>query len=272
MEGLVGAEGGRSVPGAPAGLGTTRTRPRAPGPQGGPRGAPYVRRASGDAAGTPGPPPRSAGRAVPAGSQRPKRAASQRSNFFSGAGLDLLQGRNAACVFQVSNSRSWRRSREPLALGARTRDTSQVPPAPRVRPCSPAAARAPPTPFWRTPGRGLCCCAGSHALRSGPKFGVCCAACAPAERGWGPLRAARSFGHVQKHGVPKPQGLGRSLRAWGGRTRFRRAARLLRWSVQKTQKLFQDEGSLGDPPLLHPDPPLCAHAACACSWPLPAFL
>lgn len=143
---------------------------------------------------------------------------------------------------------------------------------PRV--CAPAPLQRPehPPPFWRTPGRTLCWCAGSHALRSGPKFGVCCAACAPAERGWGPLRATRSFGHVQKHGVPKPQGLGRSLRAWGGGTRFQRAARLLWWRIQKTQKLFLDEESLGDPPLLHPDPPLCAHAACACSWPLPAFL
>lgn len=208
----MGAGGGRSAPAAPAGLGTTRTRPRAPGPQGGPRGAPYVRRASGDAAGTPGPPPRSAGRAVPAGSQRPKRAASRRSNFFPGRVWTYSRG---------EMPRVFSKSATPVVGGARgsrwlwvlARGTLLKCPRPRV--CAPAPLQRPepPAPFWRTPCGCLCWCAGSHALRSGPKFGVCCAACAPAERGWGPLRATRSFGQVQKHGVLKPQGMGRSRRA-----------------------------------------------------------
>lgn len=147
-------------------------------------------------------------------------------------------------------------------------------PGPACAPLLPCSGPSPP--LWLTPGPGLCWCAGSHALRSGPKFGVRCAAWAPAERGWGPLRATRSFGHVQKHCVPKPRGRGARC-ARGERGRGLSTLRVCSsGEFGKHRKNVRTRRGLGTPPFSTTTPHFrrtqpapvsgCCLLSCCCSF------
>lgn len=130
--------------------------------------------------GPPGPPPRRAGRALPAGSQRPREAAARPSNFFPGRVWTYSRG---------EMQRVFSKSQTPIAGGTRASRGPWVPARGRLLRCpQPACAplQRPGSPPGAPRGAPVFVVArGATPCVPGPKFGLGCAACEAAERGWG---------------------------------------------------------------------------------------